>query len=66
MPKIDETRPFLAVNIAILTVSDTRTAADDRSGDTLAEMIGLMNAAGAELLMGGGAGGGGGGRQTAT
>jgi len=30
-------RPFLAVNIAILTVSDTRTEADDRSGDTLAE-----------------------------
>ncbi|HEX5318199.1 MAG TPA: molybdenum cofactor biosynthesis protein B [Stellaceae bacterium] len=30
-------RPFLAVNIALLTVSDTRTAADDRSGDTLAE-----------------------------
>jgi molybdenum cofactor biosynthesis protein B len=30
-------RPFLAVNIAILTVSDTRTEADDRSGDTLVE-----------------------------
>jgi len=30
-------RPFLAVNIAILTISDTRTEADDRSGDTLAE-----------------------------
>jgi molybdenum cofactor biosynthesis protein B len=40
MPRLDETRPFLAVNIAILTVSDTRTAADDRSGDTLAELIG--------------------------
>jgi molybdenum cofactor biosynthesis protein B len=39
MPKIDETRPFLAVNIAVLTVSDTRTAADDKSGNTLAEMI---------------------------
>lgn len=39
MPKIDETRPFLPVNIAILTVSDTRSAADDRSGNTLAEMI---------------------------
>ena len=39
MPKIDETRPFLPVNIAILTVSDTRTAADDKSGNTLAEMI---------------------------
>ncbi|HEY1797681.1 MAG TPA: molybdenum cofactor biosynthesis protein B [Stellaceae bacterium] len=30
-------RPFLAVNIAILTVSDTRTEADDRSGDALIE-----------------------------
>ncbi len=39
MPKIDETRPFLAVNIAILTVSDTRTEADDKSGRSLAEMI---------------------------
>jgi molybdenum cofactor biosynthesis protein B len=38
VPKIDETRPFLAVNVAILTVSDTRTAADDRSGDVLAEL----------------------------
>ena len=28
-------RPFLAVNIALLTVSDTRNATDDRSGDTL-------------------------------
>jgi molybdenum cofactor biosynthesis protein B len=39
MPKIDENRPFLAVNIAILTVSDTRQASDDRSGQALAEMI---------------------------
>ena len=39
MPKIDETRPILAVNIAILTVSDTRSTADDRSGDSLAAMI---------------------------
>ncbi|MGH7126766.1 MAG: MogA/MoaB family molybdenum cofactor biosynthesis protein, partial [Stellaceae bacterium] len=37
MPRIDETRPFLPVNIAILTVSDTRTEADDKSGATLAE-----------------------------
>jgi molybdopterin adenylyltransferase len=35
--RLDETRPFLPVNIALLTVSDTRTPADDRSGDTLAE-----------------------------
>jgi len=32
MPRLDETRPFLPVNIALLTVSDTRDAAQDRSG----------------------------------
>jgi molybdenum cofactor biosynthesis protein B len=36
--RLDETRPFLPVNIALLTVSDTRSAADDRSGNTLAEL----------------------------
>jgi molybdenum cofactor biosynthesis protein B len=36
---IDESRTFLPVNIAVLTVSDTRTPADDRSGDTLSERI---------------------------
>jgi molybdopterin adenylyltransferase len=39
MAKIDETRPFVAVRIAVLTVSDTRSAADDKSGDSLAQMI---------------------------
>ncbi len=39
MAKLDETRPFLPVRIAILTMSDTRTLADDKSGNTLAEMI---------------------------
>src|SRR5688572_14514329 len=39
MPKLDENRPFLAVNIAVLTVSDTRSLDDDKSGRTLAEMI---------------------------
>ena len=39
MSRIDETRAFLPVHIAILTVSDTRTTADDRSGDTLAALI---------------------------
>ncbi|OUS15423.1 molybdenum cofactor biosynthesis protein B [Rhodospirillales bacterium 47_12_T64] len=39
MPKLDESRPFLPVSIAILTISDTRTEADDRSGDTLQKMI---------------------------
>ncbi|HST75834.1 MAG TPA: molybdenum cofactor biosynthesis protein B [Acetobacteraceae bacterium] len=39
MARIDESRPFVPVNIAVLTVSDTRTAANDTSGDTLAERI---------------------------
>lgn len=39
MTRIDETKPFLPVNIAVLTVSDTRTLEDDKSGRTLAEMI---------------------------
>jgi molybdopterin adenylyltransferase len=36
--RLDQTRPFLPVNIAILTVSDTRDLAQDRSGDTLADL----------------------------
>ncbi len=36
---LDESRPFKPVNIALLTVSDTRTADDDSSGDILAERI---------------------------
>jgi molybdenum cofactor biosynthesis protein B len=32
---IDESRSFIPVRIAVLTVSDTRSAADDTSGDTL-------------------------------
>ncbi len=32
---IDASLPFRPVRIAVLTVSDTRTTADDRSGDTL-------------------------------
>jgi molybdenum cofactor biosynthesis protein B len=39
MARIDDSKPFLPVNIAILTVSDTRTEADDKSGRTLAELI---------------------------
>jgi len=39
MPGIDETRPFIALKIAVLTVSDTRSIDDDRSGATLAERI---------------------------
>jgi molybdenum cofactor biosynthesis protein B len=37
--RIDETRPFLPVNIAILTVSDTRSEADDKSGPALIDML---------------------------
>lgn len=40
MARIDETRPFLPVNIAVLTVSDTRDLASDKSGDTLVERLG--------------------------
>ncbi len=36
---IDERRPFIAVNIAVLTVSDSRTAATDRSGQVLVDRI---------------------------
>jgi len=39
MARIDENRPFIAVNIAVLTVSDTRTSANDTSGDALAARI---------------------------
>lgn len=39
MPGIDETRDFIPLNIAVLTVSDTRTPEDDKSGDTLADRI---------------------------
>lgn len=35
MSRIDETRPFHPVRIAVLAVSDTRTLAEDKSGDTL-------------------------------
>lgn len=36
---IDESLPFKPVRIAILTVSDTRTLVDDRSGDTLVSRL---------------------------
>lgn len=35
MSRIDETADFIPVRIAVLTVSDTRTLAEDKSGDTL-------------------------------
>ncbi|MXP14275.1 molybdenum cofactor biosynthesis protein B [Altererythrobacter confluentis] len=36
---IDQSRSFTPINIAVLTVSDTRTSADDTSGDILAARI---------------------------
>lgn len=36
---LDDTRPFVALNIAVLTVSDTRVLADDRSGQTLVDRL---------------------------
>lgn len=39
MSRIDETRSFIPVGIAVLTVSDTRTLENDKSGDTLAARI---------------------------
>ena len=39
MSKLDLTRDFVPVRIAVLTVSDTRTLSDDKSGDLLATKI---------------------------
>ena len=39
MPEIDQSRAFVPINIAILTISDTRTIETDRSGDLLKERI---------------------------
>ncbi len=39
MSRIDDTRPFLPLRIAVLTVSDTRSLTDDKSGDTLVERL---------------------------
>ncbi len=39
MPGIDESITFQPINIAILTVSDSRSLADDKSGDLLVERL---------------------------
>ena len=39
MAERDETRPFLPLTIAVLTVSDTRTLDDDTSGKLLADKL---------------------------
>lgn len=36
---IDETKQFVPLNIAVLTISDTRSLADDKSGTTLADRL---------------------------
>ena len=36
---IDETKPFIPLNIAVLTISDTRSLADDKSGTTLSDRL---------------------------
>lgn len=45
--RIDETVPFKALRIAVLTVSDSRDRTSDRSGDTLEERV---RGAGHELV----------------
>src|SRR5512143_4107488 len=39
MSAIDESKKFVPLNIAVLTISDTRSLADDKSGTTLAERL---------------------------
>lgn len=39
MTRIDESRPFIPIRFAVLTVSDSRSLADDKSGTTLTERI---------------------------
>jgi len=39
MSRIDETKDFIPVRIAVLTVSDTRQLADDKSGQTLVDRL---------------------------
>lgn len=39
MSSTDETRPFIPLNIAVLTISDTRSLADDKSGAILADRL---------------------------
>jgi molybdopterin adenylyltransferase len=39
MPSIDETKPFVPLNIAVLTISDTRSLDDDKSGATLQDRL---------------------------
>ncbi|MEO9572390.1 MAG: molybdenum cofactor biosynthesis protein B [Tateyamaria sp.] len=46
MSRIDESKDFIAIRIAVLTVSDTRSLDEDRSGDVL---VGRLTEAGHTL-----------------
>jgi molybdopterin adenylyltransferase len=46
LPGIDSSRPFHPLHIAVLTISDTRSLAEDRSGD---ELVGRLLGAGHRL-----------------
>jgi molybdopterin adenylyltransferase len=39
MASIEESRNFVPLNIAVLTISDTRSLADDKSGTTLSDRL---------------------------
>ena len=51
MHRIDASIPFVAVNIAVLTVSDSRSAANDTSGDALAARIARLLALAHQTLI---------------
>ena len=36
---VDDAKTFIPLNIAVLTISDTRSLADDKSGNVLAERL---------------------------
>ena len=46
MSRIDESKDFISINIAVLTVSDTRGLSEDKSGDVL---VGRIEEAGHRL-----------------
>jgi molybdenum cofactor biosynthesis protein B len=48
MPGIDQSREFVPLRIAVLTISDTRSLQEDKSGATLVERIGKAGHAVAE------------------
>ncbi len=39
MSRLDETRPFIAIKICVMTVSDTRTLDDDKSGSIIVDRL---------------------------